>query len=112
MAVPAAFWPLSPAAFSPQRLRWQWLAGLIDGDGHLPRSGRAYLRIAAHSREEKLLRQALQLLGHGRLHPAPDSNCIHLDVTGRPALQRLVAKLGGYLRHPSKRNRLRNLCLR
>jgi hypothetical protein len=103
---------MNPAAFSRRRLQWQWLAGLIDGDGHLPRDSKTRLNIAAHSREEVLLWQARELLGHGKLYRVASQNCVNLEVTGRPALRRMVVKLGSYLRHPVKQNRLRLLCLR
>jgi hypothetical protein len=109
---PAVQWRLNEDTFSPQQLHWQWLAGLIDGDGYLSRRGQPRLVISGHRQEVALLRQAQRLLDHGTITAAAIGNGVRLAVNGRDALQRLATGAGPYLRHPRKRSRLRSLCLR
>ena len=98
--------PPGPKGAALEALWWQWLAGLIDGDGHL-RVGpgnRVLLTISGHREEEPgPLSRARELLGHGNLHWRKGTNLVTYRLTSRLQLQQLLERCGPWFQNPERR---------
>lgn len=98
---------------APSLERWcQWLAGVIDGDGHLrvDPDGRVLLTVAGHRDEEPGLLAAVQrLVGRGGIYGSgsnsghPDKKTLTYRLTDPAHLRRLLELCGAHLQNPERR---------
>jgi hypothetical protein len=112
---PSACWPwreFQPDSSLTLASYHQWLAGIIDGDGHLRFSpdGSTSLEIGGHRLEQPVLELVRALLGgQGSVRLRPGTNSLRYRVGQGRVLRRLLAEVGPYLRHEAKRYRLREI---
>ena len=95
---------------------WQWLAGLVDGDGHLAVTGVGgpQLCLAGNRHGISLLERARALLGRpsGALVPQSSHGGVVYRETHSHLLRRFVERVGPFLRHSGRLAQLREVCRR
>ena len=82
-----------------------YLAGLIDGDGHL---GKNVITIAFHINDVSLAYYIKGILGYGTIKKIKDKNAYVLNVTKPDGRLKILNLINGKLRTPNKLNQINN----
>jgi hypothetical protein len=103
---PENHWPLSTDPF------WQWLGGLVDGDGHLYLDKGRYpaLVLAAATAEVAALERVQSTLGCGSVGRDTRSESYTYKLYGEEWLRPLLERLRNHLRGAVRRPQLELLC--
>lgn len=90
---------------------YQWLAGLIDGDGSLlvSKAGYSSLEITVDSKDEAVLYKVKQAYG-GSIKPRAGLNAVRYRLHNTPAMKKLIHHINGYIRHPARFQQLIKVC--
>uniref|UniRef100_UPI0023D8A802 hypothetical protein n=1 Tax=Gonatophragmium mori TaxID=2966219 RepID=UPI0023D8A802 len=90
---------------------YQWLAGLIDGNGcfQLSKKGYASLEIVMETRDKHCLYQIKQKFG-GSIKVKSDVNWLRYRLHDRQGLTRLINSINGLIRNPNRLLQLAKLC--
>ena len=80
---------------------FEWLAGLIDGDGHfnLSKGGTARLQITMGIRDKKALYEIQQKLG-GSIYTIANANALRYQLSHKKGLIVLLNGVNGLIRNP------------
>jgi LAGLIDADG endonuclease len=83
-----------------QNIRYQWLAGLIDGDGCFLVSSKSYgsLEITVSSDDETMLQKIKQEFG-GSIKPRPNLKALRYRLHHAPGLKKLLHSVNGQIRN-------------
>nr|YP_009944735.1 hypothetical protein [Ankistrodesmus falcatus]QMS48904.1 hypothetical protein [Ankistrodesmus falcatus] len=95
-----------------QNQEWyQWLAGLIDGDGCflVSKAGYASLEITVESKDEALLYQIKNIYG-GSLKPRAGINAVRYRLHHKEGVHQLCLDVNGYIRHPVRFVQFTQVC--
>ena len=89
----------------------QWLAGVIDGDGHfsLSKKGIARLYIVMDIRDKKALYEILHKFG-GSIRPIAKANALRYNLSNKKGLIKLINAVNGEIRNPSRLLQLDKFC--
>jgi hypothetical protein len=91
----------------------QWLAGVIDGDGHFiftkKESYRLY--IVMDIRDKDALYQILHKFG-GSVRPISNSNALRYNLSNRKGLTKLIEAVNGEIRNPTRLLQMNKLCVK
>jgi Proton-conducting membrane transporter/NADH-Ubiquinone oxidoreductase (complex I), chain 5 N-terminus/LAGLIDADG endonuclease len=89
----------------------QWLAGLIDGDGHfiLTKKGSSRLYIVMDIRDKDALYQILHKFG-GSIRPMSNANALRYNISNRKGLIKLIEAVNGEIRNPTRLLQMNKLC--
>ena len=89
----------------------EWLAGLIDGDGHfiLSKSGYARLYIVLDIRDKGALYEILHKFG-GSIRPIAGAKALRYNLSNRKGLIKLIEAVNGNIRNPIRLLQLNKLC--
>jgi len=92
---------------------YEWLGGLIDGDGHfiLTKKGYASCVINMDISDYKVLNLIKQNFG-GTIKPISNSNALRYKLRHRKGLKKLINALNGLIRNPTKMLQMNKLCLK
>ena len=90
---------------------FEWLAGVIDGDGHFNsyKSGRSRFHLVMDIRDKKALYDIKHRLG-GSIHIIASGNALRYKLTHKKGLIRLVNGVNGLLRNPIRMLQMNKLC--
>jgi hypothetical protein len=91
----------------------EWLAGLIDGDGHffLSKSGSARLYIVMDIRDKGALYDILHKFG-GSIRPISGAKALRYNLSNKKGLVKLIEAINGQIRNPVRLLQLNKLCNR
>ena len=80
---------------------FEWLAGVIDGDGHfnLSKGGTARLQITMDIRDKKALYEIKQKLG-GSIYTIANANALRYQLSHKKGLIVLLNDVNGLIRNP------------
>ena len=89
----------------------EWLAGLIDGDGHfiLSKKGSARLYIVMDIRDKKALYDILHKFG-GSIKDKSGANALRYNLSNKKGLINLINAINGNIRNPTRLLQLNKLC--
>jgi NADH:ubiquinone oxidoreductase subunit 2 (subunit N) len=89
----------------------EWLAGLIDGDGHfiLSKSGSARLYIVMDIRDKGALYEILHKFG-GSIRPIAGAKALRYNLSNKKGLLKLIEAVNGNIRNPTRLLQLNKLC--
>nr|YP_010424044.1 NADH dehydrogenase subunit 5 [Aspergillus sclerotioniger]USH57643.1 NADH dehydrogenase subunit 5 [Aspergillus sclerotioniger] len=89
----------------------EWLAGLIDGDGHflLSKSGSARLYIVMDIRDKGALYEILHKFG-GSIRPIAGAKALRYNLSNKKGLVKLIEAVNGQIRNPTRLLQLNKLC--
>lgn len=90
---------------------YQWLAGLIDGDGSLivNKSGYTSCEITVALKDERILKTIQNKLG-GSIKPRSGVKAVRWRLHNRPAMINLINRINGYIRHTNRLAQLHKVC--
>ena len=91
----------------------QWLAGVIDGDGHfiLTKKGSYRLYIVMDIRDKDALYQILHKFG-GSIRPMSNANALRYNLSNRKGLTKLIEAVNGEIRNPTRLLQMNKLCVK
>ena len=91
----------------------EWLAGVIDGDGHfiLSKKGSARLYIVMDIRDKKALYDILHKFG-GSIRPIAGANALRYNLSNKKGLINLINAVNGEIRNPTRLLQLNKLCIK
>lgn len=91
----------------------QWLAGLIDGDGHFGVSKEKYtsLEITVHAKDELVVKKVKHLYG-GSVKPRSGNNSVRYRLNNKKRIIDLCNDINGYIRHPVRLKQFEKVCNR
>jgi len=91
----------------------QWLAGVIDGDGHfiLTKKGFYRLYIVMDIRDKDALYQILHKFG-GSIRPISNANALRYNLSNRRGLIKLIEAVNGEIRNPTRLLQMNKLCVK
>lgn len=91
----------------------QWLAGVIDGDGHfiLTKKGSYRLYIVMDIRDKDALYQILHKFG-GSIRPISNANALRYNLSNRKGLTKLIEAVNGEIRNPTRLLQMNKLCVK
>lgn len=91
----------------------EWLAGVIDGDGHflLSKKGSARLYIVMDVRDKKALNEILQKFG-GSIKPIANANALRYNLSNKKGLIKLINAVNGEIRNPTRLLQLNKFCIK
>ena len=91
----------------------QWLAGVIDGDGHfiLSKQGSARLYIVMDIRDKAALYDILHKFG-GSIRPIAGANALRYNLSNKKGLVKLIEAVNGHIRNPTRLLQLHKFCLK
>ena len=91
----------------------QWLAGVIDGDGHfiLTKKGSSRLYIVMDIRDKDALHQILHKFG-GSIRPISNANALRYNLSNRKGLIKLIKAVNGEIRNPTRLLQMNKLCIK
>ena len=89
----------------------QWLAGVIDGDGHfiLTKKGSVRLFIVMDIRDKKALYEILHKFG-GSIKSISNANALRYNLSNKKGLVKLINAVNGEIRNPVRLLQLNKLC--
>lgn len=89
----------------------EWLAGLIDGDGHfiLHKSGSARLYIVMDIRDKGALYEILHRFG-GSIRPIAGAKALRYNLSNKKGLIKLIEAVNGNIRNPARLLQMNKLC--
>ena len=89
----------------------EWLAGLIDGDGHfiLHKSGSARLYIVMDIRDKGALYEILHRFG-GSIRPIAGAKALRYNLSNKKGLVKLIEAVNGNIRNPARLLQMNKLC--
>ena len=92
---------------------FEWLAGVIDGDGHfnLSKGGSARLQITMDLRDKKTLYEIKHKLG-GTIRPIANANALRYELRHRKGLITLLNNINGLIRNPIRMLQMNKLCVK
>jgi NADH:ubiquinone oxidoreductase subunit 2 (subunit N) len=92
---------------------FEWLAGLIDGDGYfnLSKKGTARLIIIMDTRDKKVLYEIKHKLG-GSIYTIANANALRYQLSHKKGLITLLNKVNGLIRNPSRMLQMNKLCVK
>ncbi len=91
----------------------QWLAGLIDGDGHflLSKKGSARLYIVMDIRDKKALYDIMHRFG-GSINTIANANALRYNLSNKKGLISLIHAVNGEIRNPTRLLQLHKFCVK
>lgn len=91
----------------------EWLAGIIDGDGHfhLAKSGTARLNIVMDSRDKNLLYLIKHKFG-GSIYPISNAKAVKYQLSHKKGLIKLINAINGNIRNPKRMLQVNKLCFK
>lgn len=91
----------------------EWLAGVIDGDGHfhLAKSGTARLNIVMDIRDKNLLYKIKHKFG-GSIYTVSNANAVKYQLSHKKGLIKLINAINGNIRNPKRMLQVNKLCLK
>ena len=91
----------------------EWLAGVIDGDGHfiLTKKGSYRLYIVMDIRDKDALYQILHKFG-GSIRPVSNANALRYNLSNRKGLTKLIEAVNGEIRNPTRLLQMNKLCVK
>lgn len=91
----------------------QWLAGVIDGDGHfiLSKKGSVRLYIVMDIRDKGALYEILHKFG-GSIRPISNANALRYNLSNKKGLLKLINAVNGEIRNPVRLLQLNKLCVK
>ena len=91
----------------------QWLAGVIDGDGHfiLTKKGSYRLYIVMDIKDKDALYQILHKFG-GSIRPISNANALRYNLSNRKGLTKLIEAVNGEIRNPTRLLQMNKLCVK
>ena len=91
----------------------QWLAGLIDGDGHfiLTKKGYTSYEITMDARDKKTLNEIKHKYG-GTIKPLADAYAVRYKLRHKKGLISLINDVNGLIRNPVKLLQMNKLCVK
>ncbi len=92
---------------------FEWLAGIIDGDGyfHLSKKGSARFQITMDIRDKKALYEIKQKLG-GSIHSIANANALRYQLSHKKGLIILINGVNGLIRNPIRMLQMNKLCVK
>lgn len=92
---------------------FEWLAGVIDGDGHfnLSKSGTARFTITMDIRDKKALYEIKHKLG-GSIYTMANANALRYQLSHRKGLIVLLNGINGLIRNPTRMLQMNKLCVK
>ena len=92
---------------------FEWLAGVIDGDGYfnLSKKGTARLNITMDLRDKKVLYEIKHKLG-GSIYTIANSNALKYQLSHKKGLIILLNGVNGLIRNPIRMLQMNKLCLK
>ena len=84
----------------------QWLAGLIDGDGHF--SSKQQLVIVFSSPDVQLAYYIKEVVGYGHVNKVKDKNAYLLIIAARKGIEKVINLINGKIRIENKFNQIIN----
>ena len=92
---------------------YQWLAGVIDGDGQfsLSKKGYARLYIVMDTKDKKALYEILHKFG-GSIKPVSNANAFRYNLSNKVGLIKLINAVNGEIRNPVRLLQLNKLCVK
>ena len=92
---------------------YQWLAGLIDGDGHfdLTKKGYASLKIIMPTRDKAALYEIKHKYG-GSIKSMSGSNAFKYKLSNKKGMVNLINGINGLIRNPTRLLQLNKLCVK
>jgi hypothetical protein len=92
---------------------FEWLAGVIDGDGYfnLSKKGTARLQITMDIRDKKALYEIKHKLG-GSIHTIAKANALRYQLSHKKGLVVLLNNVNGLIRNPARMLQMNKLCLK
>lgn len=90
---------------------FEWLAGIIDGDGYfnLSKGGTARLTITMDIRDKKVLYEIKHKLG-GSIYSVANANALRYQLSHKKGLILLLNKVNGLIRNPTRMLQMNKLC--
>ena len=91
----------------------QWLAGVIDGDGHFifTKKGSYRLYIVMDTRDKHALYQISHKFG-GSIKPISNANALRYNLSNRKGLTKLIKAVNGEIRNPTRLLQMNKLCVK
>lgn len=92
---------------------FEWLAGVIDGDGYfnLSKGGTARLQITMDIRDKKALYEIKHKLG-GSIYTIANANALRYQLSHKKGLIILLNGVNGLIRNPTRMLQMNKLCLK
>lgn len=92
---------------------FEWLAGVIDGDGHfnLSKKGTARLQITMDLRDKKALYEIKHKLG-GSIRSIANANALRYQLRNKKGLILLINSVNGLIRNPYRMLQMNKLCVK
>lgn len=92
---------------------FEWLAGVIDGDGHfnLSKQGTARLQITMDLRDKQVLYEVKQKLG-GSIRFVGNYNAVRYQLSHKKGLITLLNGVNGMIRNPARMLQMNKLCVK
>jgi len=92
---------------------FEWLAGVIDGDGYfnLSKGGTSRLQITMDIRDKKALYEIKQKLG-GSIRTIANANALRYQLSHKKGLVFLINNVNGLIRNPTRLLQMNKLCLK
>ena len=92
---------------------YEWLAGVIDGDGYfnLSKKGIARFNIVMDIRDKPALVYIQQKLG-GSIYNISNANALRYQLTSKKNLIRLINNINGLIRNPTRLLQMNKLCVK
>jgi hypothetical protein len=92
---------------------FEWLAGVIDGDGHfnLSKAGTARLNITMDMRDQKALYEIKHKLG-GSIYTIAGANALRYQLSHKKGLVLLINSINGLIRNPIRMLQMNKLCVK
>jgi len=92
---------------------FEWLAGVIDGDGyfHLSKKGSARLNITMDSRDKQALFEIKHRLG-GSIYNIANANALKYQLSHKKGLINLINGVNGLIRNPTRMLQMNKLCMK
>lgn len=103
---------VTPASFQ-EKSFFQWLGGLIDGDGSfiLTKKGKSSLIITMDAKDKIVLFIIKQRLG-GQIKYLSNANAVRYKLTHKKGLIQVLTNINGFIRHPARLLAFNKLCLK
>lgn len=92
---------------------FEWLAGVIDGDGYfnLSKGGTARLQITMDIRDKKAIYEIKHKLG-GSIRTMANANALRYQLSHKKGLVFLINNVNGLIRNPTRLLQMNKLCLK
>lgn len=92
---------------------YEWLAGVIDGDGyfHLSKKGTARFTVVMDIRDKQVLYEIKHKLG-GSIYTISNANALRYQLSHRKGLICLINAVNGLIRNPTRMLQMNKLCVK